>query len=205
MKPPVTRKDIKSAFAPFVPLVEEVVEEARAASSYKAVMAANPEVTRIAHLRRLAGQKRWMVLADGMVARVPRYPEGFGLESNDLDHNQGKYAIRFPLGICTIKREPHEEEKGKYLQAQIDGICEQMQLAEDVPQFVGVKAYISVPPDGVVSLISTHEKLPEPIVILFDEMSSGAESSAMQRRSSLTGPAVTSALGDEAAADAASS
>ena len=148
MEVPVTREKLKAAFAPMVSLIEEAVEEARVASSRQAVAAANPEVKRLAHLRRLAGTKRWMVLADGLVQRKESYPEGFFLESTDADHNQGKYAFRFPMGICTVKREPHNEEEGqgKYIQEAIDGVLEQAELSPDIDAFAAVKAYISVPP-----------------------------------------------------------
>jgi hypothetical protein len=172
MEVPVTRERLKAAFAPMVPLIEEAVEEARIASSRQAIAAANPEVKRPAHLQRLAGTKRWMVLADGLVRREENYPKGFFLESTDADHNQGKYAFRFPMGICTVKREPHNEEEGqgKYIQEAIDGVLEQAQLSPDIDAFAAVKAYISVPPEGVVRIIATHPTLPEPMVILIDEI-----------------------------------
>lgn len=173
MAAPITRDQIKAAFAPMVPLIEEAVEEARIASSQQLIADTNPEVPRLAHRRRLGGTKRWMVLADGLVQRAPRLPEGFGLESTEEDHNQGKYAFRFPLGLCTIRREPHNEDQGKYLQERIEGVLEQAPLAPDIDAFVGIKAYISVPPEGAVSLIATHPTLPEPIVILLDEIERG--------------------------------
>jgi hypothetical protein len=74
------------------------------------------------------------------------------------------------LGLCTIRREPHNEDQGKYLQERIEGVLEMAQLAPDIDAFVGVKAYISVPPEGAVCLIATHPTLPEPIVILLDEI-----------------------------------
>lgn len=195
METPFTRDQLKAAFAPIVPVIEEAVEDARVASSSKAIADANPEVKRVAHRRRLAGQKRWMVLADGMVERAPRFPKGFVLESTDLDHNQGKYAFRFPLGVCTIKREPHEEEKGKYLQERIDGLHEQLQLAPDVDEFVGIKAYVSVPPEGAVRLIATHPKLADPVVVLLDEIERDASPAIApaQSSASMPRPAVSSA------------
>lgn len=173
MAAPITRDQMKETFAPMVPLVEEAVEEARIASSQQVIADTNPEVSRLAHRRRLGGTKRWMVLADGLVQRAPRFPEGFGLESTEEDHNQGKYAFRFPLGLCTIRREPHSEEQGKYLQERLEGVLEQAQLAPEIDAFAGVKAYISVPPEGPVCLIATHPTLSEPMVILLDEIERG--------------------------------
>lgn len=166
----ISRDEVKAAFAPLVPFVEDAVEKARVASSHDVIANANPQVTRVAHLRRLSGTKRWMVLADDLVAQAPGMPEGFGMESTDADHNQGKYAIRFPLGVCTIRREPHDEEEGKYLQERLEGVLEQAQLAPGIDAFAGIKAYISVPPEGAVRLIATHPAFPEPMVILLDEI-----------------------------------
>jgi hypothetical protein len=200
MKSPVSRDDIKTSFAPLVPLLEEAVKEARAASSYDAIVKANPEVLRTAHLRRLAGSKRWMIVADGLAARAPRMPEGFGMESTDADHNQGKYAIRFPLGVCTVRREPHEGDEGKYLQEHIEGVLDQAPLADDVDAFAGVKVYVSVPPDGPVKLIATHPTFPEPMVILLDEISVASDGAveAIQPTAPTPAAVVTSTLTEDA-------
>ena len=170
MAAPITRDQVKEAFAPMVLIIEEAVEEARIASSQQLIADSNPEVTRLAHRRRLGGTKRWMVLADGLVQRAHRLPEGYGLDSTEEDHNQGKYAFRFPLGLCTIRREPHNEDQGKYLQERIEGVLELAELAPGIDAFVGIKAYISVPPEGAVCLIATHPTLPEPMEILLDEI-----------------------------------
>lgn len=201
----ISRDEVKSAFAPLLPFIEEAVEEARVASSHDVIAKANPEVTRVAHLRRLSGTKRWMVLADGLVVRGPQMPEGFGIESTDLDHNQGKYAIRFPLGICTIRREPHEDDEGKYLQERIDGVLEQAQLAPGIDAFAGIKAYISVPPEGMVKLIATHPAFPEPMVILLDEIDAGGAVAAVRPPAPMPGPKVSSALAEDDAAAAGQS
>jgi hypothetical protein len=189
-----------------VPLVEEAVEEARVASSQQAISDANPEVKRVAHLRRLAGTKRWMVLADGLVERASRFPDGFSVESTDADHNQGKYAFRSPLGICTVKREPHNEEEGqgKYIQEAIEGVLEQAALSPDIDPFAAVKAYISVPPEGAVRLIATHPTLAEPMIILIDEIDLGEGTgpvATINPSQPMPGPAVSSALGEDAAAE----
>ncbi|HEY2717932.1 MAG TPA: hypothetical protein VGI73_17100 [Solirubrobacterales bacterium] len=207
----VTREKLKVAFAPIVPLIEEAVEEARIASSRQVIAAANPEVKRLAHLQRLAGTKRWMVLADGLVRRKESYPDGFILESTDADHNQGKYAFRFPMGICTVKREPHSEDdgQGKYIQEAIEGVLEQAQLAPNIDAFAAVKAYISVPPEGVVRFIATHPTLSEPVVILIDEIARadmGSVVAGPPSTSTVAGPArVSSALTTDADSEDAAS
>jgi len=152
-----------------------------------------------------------MVLADGLVRRESSYPEGFSLESTEADHNQGKYAFRFPMGICTVKREPHNEEEGqgKYIQEAIAGVLEQAQLSPDIDVFAGVKAYISVPPEGAVRFIATHPTLGEPIVILIDEFARSDLGSVAPGKSSESSTAakarVSSALDVNTGSDEAAS
>ena len=183
-----------------VPLVEEAVEEARAASSDEVTMKANPEVPRFAHLRRLSGTKRWMVLADGLVVRASRMPDGFGVASTDQDHNAGKYAFRWPLGVFTIRGEPHEgEDEGKYLQEQLKDVAEQAPLSSDVDVFADIRAYVSAPSDGPVKLIATHTTFPQPMVILLDEIDINSETvAAMASSPPMPEPRVSSALTEDA-------
>src|SRR4051794_11716446 len=99
---PIQRDDVKAAFSALVPLFGELIAEARRASSFAAVATANPEVTRDCHIHRLAGTKRWMLVADGLVARSSEMPDGYAVVSNDIDHNAGKYVFRFPGGVFTV-------------------------------------------------------------------------------------------------------
>lgn len=186
-----------------VPLIDEAVEEARTASSDEVTMKANPEVLRFAHLRRLSGTKRWMVLAEGLVARDPRMPYGFGVASTDQDHNAGKYAFRWPLGVFTIRGEPHDgEDEGKYLQEQLKDVAEQTPLSSDVDVFADIRAYVSAPSDGPVKLIATHATFPQPMVILLDEIEVNSETVAtVPSQPPMPEPKVSSALTEDADAD----
>lgn len=171
MAPLIERDDIKARFRPIMPLLTDVIAEARAATSYEVTCAAHPEVTRPAHLRRFAGSKRWVMLADGLVARVAELPTGFQVHSTELDHNVGKYVFGFPGGVFTFRREPHEGEKeGEYLQLELDRVREEAPLADDIDAFVGLVVYVRVPAEAAARLIVTHPTLGEDMVILLDEI-----------------------------------
>lgn len=165
------RKDLHSSFEPIVPTLREVIASARMESRIEDVQQPFPTVGRLAHYRRLRGTVRWMVICELLRARAPGFPEGFGLASTELDHNQSRYAFRFPLGIFTVKREPHDEtaKEGTWFTERLEGIAEQAALAPDVDAFAGVKAYVSVPAEGSSRLIFDHPTLEEPIQIALDE------------------------------------
>lgn len=171
MAPLIERDNIKARFRPIMPLLIEVIAEARAATSYEVTCAAHPEVTRPAHLRRFAGSKRWVMLADGLVARVAELPTGFQVHSTELDHNVGKYVFGFPGGVFTFRREPHEgENEGEYLQLGLDRVREDAPLADDIDAFASVVVYVRVPAEAAARLIVTHPTLNEDMVILLDEI-----------------------------------
>jgi hypothetical protein len=111
-----------------------------------------------------------MVIADTLVDHQASMPVGFSIESTDADHNQGKYAFQFPLGVFTVRREPHDADDGLYLQEHLEGFEEQMQLSGGIDAFVGIKAYLSVPAEGAIKLIATHPELDAPMVLLLDEV-----------------------------------
>jgi hypothetical protein len=162
------REEIEDSFRPLLPLLREVIADARNATAPEVVAAAHPAITRVPHLRRLAGAARWMIAADRLV--LAEWPEGYGVESDESDHNQGKYAFRFPLGVFTIKREPHhDEEEGKYLQECLADMRE-FAPGEAPAREPDVTAYLSVPPSGSAKVIVTHKSLRKPMTVLLDEL-----------------------------------
>src|SRR4051794_36956848 len=110
MPPLIERDDVMARFRPIMPLLNDVIDKARAAIDYDLTVAANPEVKRAAHLRRFAGSKRWVMVADGLVALAREFPVGFHVQSTEEEHNSGKYVFSFPGGVFTIRREPHQAE-----------------------------------------------------------------------------------------------
>jgi hypothetical protein len=169
MQAQISRDHFKRSFAPIVPLIEEVVQNAREATDQQRIAKAIPELTRPSGIARLSGTGRWILSADGMVDRVGDFPEGFYLHSTEAGHNQGKYIFGCPLGVFTFKREPHEEDKGVYLQDTIDILDEQQPLSHGVDEFAGLKAYVSVPATGAVSVIVERPDAVVPMKFLLDE------------------------------------
>jgi hypothetical protein len=163
-----TREHLISVFGPAAALIADVVARARTASAFTVVATSNPEVRRDSHLQRLAGAKRWMLTADGLVDRQSELPEGFGVLSSDADHNGGRYVFRFPGGVFTIRREPHKEDEGSYLQEQLD-VFKDAPLAEGLAG-TEVKIFVSVPATGFVRLIVVHPAFDEAMVISLDEI-----------------------------------
>lgn len=104
-----------------------------------------------------------------MVDRAGDFPEGFHLHSTEAGHNQGKYIFGFPLGVFTFKREPHEEDKGAYLQDTLDILDQQQPLSGDADEFAGLKVYISIPSTGAVSVIVERPDAAAPMKFLLDE------------------------------------
>jgi hypothetical protein len=181
MARPIRREDAIDAFRPIISLLRDVVSTARKATTFDVVAADNPDVRRDGHIKRLAGTKRWILVADGLVDGKQKMPEGFGVESSEEDHNAGRYVFRFPGGVFTVKRQPHQDDEGVYLQERLDAIIEQAELAEGIDAGVDLKVFIAVPAAGSGRLIVTHPTLEKPMTILFDEIRE-AETAPMPAR-----------------------
>lgn len=167
----IERDDVKGRFRPIMPLLNDVVDKARGATAYNVTSAAHPEVTRAAHLRRFAGSKRWVMVADGLVARAAELPAGFQVHSKEEDHNAGKYVFGFPGGVFTIRREPHQaENEGQYLQLSLDRVREDAPLADGIDAFADLVVYVRVPAQTAPRLIVTHPTLDKAMVIMLDEI-----------------------------------
>jgi hypothetical protein len=165
----IRRDDVKASFRPIVPLLEIVIAEARAATTFSVVAKSNPDVTRDGHIRRLGGTKRWMLVADGLV-RESDFPEGFEVISTEGDHNRGRYVFRFPGGVFTVKKHPHKEDEGAYLQEQLEAVLEQAPLADGIAAEADLKVFLSVPERAPARLIVTHPALDRHMVIFLDEI-----------------------------------
>ena len=68
----IRRDDVIDAFRPILPLMQEIIATARAATTPEKVKAANPDVARDSLRSRIAGLKRWGLVADGLVTAGPR-------------------------------------------------------------------------------------------------------------------------------------
>jgi hypothetical protein len=166
----VTREEIIAGFRPIGQLIESLVDVARIGSEYELVRAANPEVARPSHIRRLQGSKRWMLMVDGLVTARSSLPYGYGVITSDADHNSGKYVFLFPGGVFTVKRHPHHDDEGAYLQECLEEVLKQAELRPGLDPNAGIKIRLSVPDKGGVTLIATHSTLPKPLHIALDEV-----------------------------------
>ena len=171
MAPVIERDDVKARFRPVMPLLNDVISRARAATAYDVTCEAHPEVSRAAHLRRFAGSKRWVMVADELVRRAAELPDGFHVQSTEEDHNAGKYVFSFPGGVFTVRREPHQaENEGQYLQLSLARVREDTPLADGIDAFADLVVYVRVPAQKAPRLIVTHPTLDRTMVILLDEI-----------------------------------
>ena len=163
------REDVIAHFRPMAATFDRIIAEARNDTTVERVKERFPRVRRLAHLRRLSGSARWMEIADGLVADSPDYPAGFYLASTESEHNQGQYAIRCPIGVLTVRREPHDESDDSkcYLQQALVGLDFDEGLDQPRPD---ARVYLSVPPNGVARLIVEHSTLSESMKVGLDEL-----------------------------------
>jgi hypothetical protein len=168
---PPRREDIIQAFRPVSPLLREVIAHARKQTTTEAIKAAFPVVERESHQFRIAGNVRWMLVADGLVDRERRMPKGFSVESTDEQHNAGQYIFRFPRGVYMVKRKPHKEgEEGTYLQERLEEILEETPFADGIDIKADLKVVLSVPANRMAKLIATHPTFERSMVIPIDDL-----------------------------------
>lgn len=157
-------------------MIATVVDQAQAGARYELVDAGIPSVHRVAHLRRLTGAARWMIAADAFVDQSLVWPAGFSVLTTEADHNGGRYAFAFAGGVWTVRRQPHGEKEGGFLQERLEGVIEHAPLA---PAFAraALKVFLSIPPVGAAKLIAEHRSWDESVVITLGELL--AENAAM--------------------------
>lgn len=169
-QPQVTRGFVKESLAAVVPLLQPLIDHARAQTTLEKIRAQNPEISREAHLHRIRGNKRWMMLADSIVGL--NLPEGFAVTTSEAQHNQGQYALSFPGGIWTIKRQPHGvDDDCVHIQEALEGFLEAVPVPAEINR-QPILAYLSVAAKGRARFIAQHPALPEGRVeIALDEFS----------------------------------
>jgi len=146
MKRVVKQAEVIEAFRPANKLLDDAVDSARRLTTLERYKQLHPEIGREAGLKRLAGQARWLLIADGIAASIGSLA-GFGVLSTEQQHNSGQYVFEFPGGIFTVRREPHDEtdaDDGKYFNEAFDGILEQAELADGIDGDAPLRVYLSV-------------------------------------------------------------
>lgn len=142
----ITRDEVIAAFAPLRDLLHGIIDHAREQTTLERFAKIHPEIQREAGLKRLAGQARWILVADGLAATISSVA-GFGVSSTEAQHNSGQYIFGFPGGIFTVRREPHDEhdpDDGKYLQEALVELLQQAELAPEVDADAPIVVYLSV-------------------------------------------------------------
>lgn len=172
----VTREEVIEAFRPLRPVLEAAVVRARKLTTLKRYAELHPEHEREAGLKRLAGQARWMLIADRLATEILGF-KGFRVRTNDEQHNQGQYLFECPGGLWTVKQDPHDAtdpEDGKYVQEELEGIRKQAGLAPDVNGDDPLMIYFSVTLT-TAQLKVVHPTLEQPLKIPLADLVEPAE------------------------------
>jgi hypothetical protein len=167
----LTREEMIETFAPARAVLQVAIDHARAMTTLERFAKLHPEIQREAGLKRLSGQARWMLIADGLVSTISSV-DGFGVLSTEAQHNSGQYVFACPGGAFTVKREPHDEtdpDDGRYIQEALPGIREQAPLAAGIDSVAPIIAYLAVTRKSAVLKIC-HATLLEPMKIPVDDL-----------------------------------
>jgi hypothetical protein len=162
----VTREEVIEAFRPLRPVLEAAVVWAHKHTTLERYAMLHPEHEREAGLKRLAGQARWMLLADRLVIDISGV-DGFGVRTSSEQHNQGQYLFECPGGLWTVKQDPHDAsdpEDGKYVQEELEGIRKQAKLAPGINGDDPLMIYLSVT-RTTAQLKVVHSTVREPLKI----------------------------------------
>ena len=142
----ITRDEVIGAFAPLHGLLDRVIAHTRAQTTLERFAKLHPEIEREAGIKRLSGQARWMLVADGLVASIGSI-DGFAVHSSEAQHNSGQYLFEVPGGLLTVRQEPHDDsdpDDGKYVQQALTEILEQAELAPGMDADKPLVVYLSV-------------------------------------------------------------
>jgi hypothetical protein len=125
---------------------------------------------RVAHLKRVTGTVRWILVADGLVAAGAEedLPDGFSVRSTESQHNQGRYAFAFPGGVFSVRREPHDDDhdQGRFLQTSFEHVTQMMDAAGSPSAATAVRVWIAIAPEGRTKLTARDRHNHETVVTL---------------------------------------
>lgn len=169
----IRREDVIAAFGACVPLLRRIIVSARDDASAEAVAEAHPRlraIGRTGHIHRIAGQLRWLYIAEALVAQLPGGPDGFSVLSTDQDHARGRFVFQFPGGVFTVRRQPHQDgDENVYIQECLESLLEETPLREGIDGDADLTIYINVPLDGPPQLHVSHPSLADGMTIAIDE------------------------------------
>jgi hypothetical protein len=176
--------------SPLGPLLERLIDHAMAETEMPKAAKAFPALRRDAHLRRVVGLVRWAEVADGLVAAevAGELPNGYSVVTTEADHNRGQYSFRFPGGLFTLRRHPHDDaqNEGMFLQQQFAEIVRMMDTQGAPGADETVRVWIKLRPEGDTTFTARDRYGHETHVTLADLLAANV---AMPSTVRLVGPA----------------
>lgn len=152
MEPATLAERLSAQLTPIAELMEDVIASAYEEYSMKALREKLPDVDREAHRARVSGLLVWQHVADGLVAAsaADRLPEDFFVLTSDKQHNSGRYLFRFPGGLLTIRRTPHDDDKaeGQFMQESFVEMTEELDKAALPDEREAARVWLMVAPAG---------------------------------------------------------
>src|SRR5947209_2429143 len=151
MEPPTLAERLRAQLTPIAELMDDIIASAYEEYSMKALREKLPDVDREAHRARVSGLLVWQHVADGLVAAAAadRFPEDFFVLTSDKQHNSGRYLFRFPGGLLTIRRTPHDDDKeeGQFMQESFVEMTEELDKAALPDEQDAARVWLRIVPD----------------------------------------------------------
>jgi len=149
---------LTAQLTPIAELMDEVIETAYDECSVKSVGETWPRLRRDAHRARICGIVVWAHVADGLVdaAAHGRFPDEFVVLTTDRQHNSGRYLFRFPGGVLTIRRTPHDDDKseGQFMQETFREMIEELDKAALPNETDASRVWIRIAHTGATTFVA---------------------------------------------------
>jgi hypothetical protein len=143
---------------PIAELMDEIIDTAYDTCSLRSIGDTWPRLRRDAHRARIRGIVVWAQVVDGLVdaAADGRFPEGFAVLTSDKQHNSGRYLFRFPGGVLTIRRAPHDDGKdeGQFMQETFREMIEELDKAALPDDSDAARVWIRIAPQGDTAFLA---------------------------------------------------
>lgn len=152
MEPATLAERLTAQLTPIAELMDDLIASAYEEYSMKALGEKLPDVEREAHRARVSGLLVWQHVADGLVAAAAAdgFPEDFFVLTSDKQHNSGRYLFRFPGGLLTIRRTPHDDakEEGQFMQESFVEMTDELDKAALPDEREAARVWLMVAPAG---------------------------------------------------------
>jgi hypothetical protein len=149
---------LTAQLTPIAELMDEIIQTAYDECSVKSIGETWPRLRRDANRARICGIVVWAHVADGLVdvASDGRFPDGFTVLTTEKQHNSGRYLFRFPGGVLTIRRTPHDDEKfeGQFMQETFREMIEELDKAALPDENDASRVWIRIAPTGATTFVA---------------------------------------------------